>query len=452
VTDSGTQHPGKPGQVAMTYEVALTDLTRNHAGRVLAILARRLGDLDLADEAVQDALVEAARTWPERGIPTNAPAWLMSVASRKAIDRQRRTTSARRRTQGAARELVAAYEDRAAMSSQETIRAQMIAEPTHDASDTSGTSVDALLNSAADDDQLRLVLLCCHPALDRDAQVALTLRLVGGLTTAEIAAAFLVPEATLAQRIVRAKRKIRDAAIPLSMPTELAHRLDPVLAVLYLVFNEGYLARSRHDSIMRLDLADEAIRLTRLIASLPTKSAEPQGLLALELFHRSRAASRADLQGDLVLLDKQDRTKWDASSIKEANTVIAQMLALRRPGPYQVQALIASIHANAKTAEETNWTIIVSLYRQLMAMDPSPVVALNHAVAVAMHDGPLAGLALIHALDGLHTYYLWHSTRGELLLRAGRNDEAAEAFRTSLHMTENPAEQRHLKRRIAASG
>jgi RNA polymerase sigma-70 factor, ECF subfamily len=433
----------KSGESEAIYDVALTDLTRNHAGRVLAILARRLGDLDLADEAVQDALVEAARTWPLRGIPTNAPAWLMSVAGRKAIDRQRRASSARRRTQGAARELVAAHEERAEVSSlTEGARSHMIHEPIHD------EPVGSTIDSAADDDQLRLVLLCCHPALDRDAQVALTLRLVGGLTTTEIAAAFLVPETTLAQRIVRAKRKIRDAGIPLSMPTQLAQRLDPVLTVLYLIFNEGYLARSGHDSVMRLDLADEAIRLTRLVASLPTQSAEPEGLLALELFHRSRAATRADSQGDLVLLDQQDRSQWDLGSIAEANTVINHMMARRLPGPYQVQALIASLHANARTADDTNWTVIVALYRQLMAMDPSPIVALNHAVAVAMAEGPRAGLALVNALDSLQTYYLWHSTRGELLLRAGENDQAAEAFGRALKLTENPAEQRHLQRRI----
>jgi RNA polymerase sigma-70 factor, ECF subfamily len=449
VTDSRTQQPSNdPGQQAATFDAALTDLTRNHAGRVLAILARRLGDLDLADEAVQDALVEATRTWPQRGIPTNPPAWLMSVAGRKAIDRQRRASSARRRTQGAAYELMAAYEERAEVSSStETVRSQMIHEPTQ--AESLGSVL--ALATAADDDQLRLVLLCCHPALDRDAQVALTLRLVGGLTTTEIAAAFLVPEATLAQRIVRAKRKIRDAAIPLTMPTELSQRLDPVLTVLYLIFNEGYLARSGHDSIMRLDLADEAIRLTRLVASLPTQSAEPEGLLALELFHRSRSATRADAQGDLVLLDQQDRSQWERNFIAEGNKVLTRMMARRLPGPYQVQALIASMHANAPTAADTNWPIIVSLYRQLMAMDTSPVVALNHAVAVAMADGPEAGLTLVDALDSLHTYYLWHSTRGELLLRAERYNEAAEAFRHALKLTENPAEQRHLQRRITAA-
>ncbi len=424
---------------------ALTDLARNHAGRVLAILARRLGDLDLADESVQDALVEAARTWPERGIPANPPAWLLSVARRKAIDRQRRASSARRRTKEVAPDLVAVLEEQSAMRP---------AQESHSMIDDSKFQHGETDLAAAADDQLRLVLLCCHPALDRDAQIALTLRLVGGLTTAEIAAAFLVPEATLAQRIVRAKRKIRDAAIPLSMPAELDQRLDPVLTVLYLIFNEGYLARSNHDSALRFDLANEAIRLTRLLATLPTQSAEPDGLLALVLFHHARAEARVDEAGDLVLLDEQDRRKWDHQSIVEANSLMAKVMAKRRPGPYQVQALIAALHINARTAEDTDWKTIAALYEQLRAMTPSPVVELNHAVAVAMADGPtsLRGLELVEAIDDLGTYYLWHSTRGELLLRLGRSTDAAAAFAQAAKLTDNPAEQRHLQRRIAASG
>jgi RNA polymerase sigma-70 factor, ECF subfamily len=424
---------------------ALTDLTRNHAGRILAILARRLGDLDLADESVQDALVEAARTWPERGIPANPPAWLLSVARRKAIDRQRRASSARRRTKEAAPELVAVQEEQSAMRpSSET--PSMIDDTQFDLSETD--------LAAAADDQLRLVLLCCHPALDRDAQVALTLRLVGGLSTIEIAAAFLVPEATLAQRIVRAKRKIRDAAIPLSMPAELDQRLDPVLTVLYLIFNEGYLARSNHTTALRLDLANEAIRLTRLLATLPTQSAEPLGLLALQLFHHSRAEARIDEAGDLVLLDEQDRTKWNTRSIAEANRLMAKVMAHRRPGPFQVQALIAALHINAPTAQDTDWKTIAALYEQLLAMTASPVIELNHAVAVSMADDAnhLRGLALVEAIDGLHTYYLWHSTRAELLLKVGRSADAAAAFAEAAKLTDNPAEQRHLQRRLTAAG
>jgi RNA polymerase sigma-70 factor, ECF subfamily len=423
---------------------ALTDLARNHAGRVLAILARRLGDLDLADESVQDALVEAARTWPERGVPNNPPAWLLSVARRKAIDRQRRASSARRRTKEVAPELVAVQEEQSAM------RPAQESHPMIDDTKFEQGETDPV---AAADDQLRLVLLCCHPALDRDAQIALTLRLVGGLTTTEIAAAFLVPEATLAQRIVRAKRKIRDAAIPLSMPAELDQRLDPVLTVLYLIFNEGYLARSSHETALRFDLANEAIRLTRLLATLPTQSAEPDGLLALELFHNARAEARVDEAGDLVLLNEQDRTKWDRKSIGEANTLMAKVMAKRQPGPFQVQALIAALHINARTAQDTDWKTIAALYEQLFSMTPSPVVELNHAVAVAMADDPNSprGLELVEAIDGLGTYYLWHSTRGELLLRLGRTSEAADAFAQAAKLTDNPAEQRHLQRRIAAT-
>ncbi len=423
---------------------ALTDLARNHAGRVLAILARRLGDLDLADESVQDALLEAARTWPESGIPANPPAWLLSVARRKAIDRQRRASSARRRTKEVAPELIAVHEEQSSLRPSN--------KPTPMINDIQLELNETDL-AAAEDDQLRLVLLCCHPSLDRDTQVALTLRLVGGLTTTEIAAAFLVPEATLAQRIVRAKRKIRDAGIPLSMPVELQQRLDPVLAVLYLIFNEGYLARSNHPTALRLDLATEAIRLTRLLASLPTQSGEPEGLLALELFHHSRAEARIDEAGDLVLLHEQNRTKWDRPSIGEANRLIAKVMAKRQPGPYQVQALIASFHINAPSADETDWKTIAALYEQLVAMTPSPVIELNRAVAIAMADDPAdtRGLELVEAIDGLHTYYLWHSTRGELLLRVGRSADAVAAFTEAVKLTDNPAEQRHLHRRLAAA-
>jgi RNA polymerase sigma-70 factor, ECF subfamily len=417
---------------------ALTDLTRTHAGRILAILARGLNDLDLADEAVQDALLEATRTWPERGVPDNPPAWLLSVARRKAIDRQRRASSARRRTHNVAPALVAAQSDQ--HPDDDLTRTHMI-------TDSAQLSDESVL-ADADDDQLRLVLLCCHPALDQDAQVALTLRLVGGLTTQEIASAFLIPEATLAQRIVRAKRKIRDAQIPLNLPARIDDRLDPVLTVLYLIFNEGYLARNNQSEVLRLELVDEAIRLTRLVASLVTHSGEPEGLLALELFHRSRVATRTNSVGELVLLDEQDRSKWDLAVIAEGNRIVAMMMAKRQPGPYQVQALIAAIHANARTAAETNWPMIVSLYAQLRAMSPSPVVALNHAVAVAMVDGPQAGLTLMELLDDLHKYHLWHAARGELLHRAGRPAEAIQSLRSSLELTQNSAEQRHLQRRI----
>ena len=300
----------------------------------------------------------------------------------------------------------------------------------------------------ADEDQLRLVLLCCHPALDPDAQIALTLRLVGGLTTSEIAAAFLVPEPTLAQRIVRAKRKIRDANIPLSIPTRLDERIDVLLGVLFLIFNEGYLPRGGTDAVTRVDLADEAIRLTRLVATLTPDSCEALGLLALELFSRSRARARADAHGDLIVLEGQDRSLWDRELIREANRLVAMVMQRRQPGPFQMQALIAAHHANAQRATDTDWPTIAALYAQLRSMTASPVVALNHAVAVAMTEGPLAGLSVLDAVTGLDQYHLFHATRGELLLRAGRADESVQPFERARSLTENPAEQRHLDRRV----
>jgi RNA polymerase sigma-70 factor (ECF subfamily) len=410
----------------------LTRLAREESGRVLALLARRFG-VDLADDAVQDALGEAARVWPTDGVPANPPAWLMTVAKRKAIDRLRREASARRRTRNAALDRTVAAHD-----------------------DTPGPPERNVMiddDASVTDDQLRLILLCCHPALDRDTQVALTLRLVGGLTTAEIASAFLVPEATLAQRIVRAKRKIRDAGIPLRIPAELDDRVDAVLAVLYLVFNEGYLSRSGggDGALVRVDLADEAIRLTAHVSQLVPEHAEVDGLLALELFHRARASTRTDAAGELVLLDHQDRRQWDLAAIRSANAVLARALRRMQPGPYQLQAVIASHHANARTAADTDWPAIAGSYAQLVAMTDSPVVRLNHAIAVAMADGPHAGLALLDALAGLDRYHLFHAARGELLLRAGDGATARAAFERAIALTDNAAERRHLRRRSDAS-
>lgn len=407
---------------------ALTRLAREEASRVLALLARRFGDLDLADESVQDALTEAARTWPERGVPANPAGWLLAVARRKAIDRLRRTSSARRRTLAAAPELATG------------------ADPTPPRPE------DALVlddpdDLPVDDDQLRLVLLCCHPALGRDAQVALILRLVGGLSTPEIAAAFLLPEATLAQRIVRAKRKIRDAGIPLRIPADLDSRIEVVLAVLYLVFNEGYLSRSDSGQVVRVDLVDEAVRLTELVAALVPDHPEVLGLLTLQRFHRARLATRTDAEGELVLLEDQDRTCWDRAEIAAANGLLHRAIGLMRPGPYQLQAVIAGYHANAPTHADTDWPAIATAYRQLVAMTGSPVVQVNHAVAVAMADGPGAGLALLRSLDGVDGYHLFHVARAELLVRAGRRAEAVEAFARARELTGNPAEQRHLVRR-----
>jgi RNA polymerase sigma-70 factor (ECF subfamily) len=412
---------------------ALTRLTREQSGRVLALLARRYGDVDLADESVQDALAEAARTWPERGIPTNPPAWLMAVARRKAIDRLRRASSARRRTTAAAPALLAAA------------RADL------DAAEGADTMIDDSAAAIADD-HLRLVLLCCHPSLERDTQVALTLRLVGGLTTAEIAAAFLLPEATLAQRIVRAKRKIRDAGIPLSIPANLDQRVEAVLSVLYLIFNEGYLSRGAGEAAVRVDLIDESVRLAELMITLVPNNAEALGLLSLQLFHRARTGTRVDAMGELVLLEHQDRTRWDLAEIRRANAVLHEAMRLMHPGAFQLQAIIAGHHANARTAADTDWVAVVTAYGHLAAVTQSPIVRVNHAVAVAMADGPQAGLAMLEQLDGVQDYHLFHAARGELLLRADRHMDAATAFDRAATLTDNPAEQRHLVRRRAACG
>jgi RNA polymerase sigma-70 factor (ECF subfamily) len=414
-------------------DAALTRLAREESGRVLALLARRLRDLDLADEAVQDALATAARRWPVDGIPNNPAAWLFTVARNRAIDRLRREASLRRRTLTAAPDLVRAADD-----------GPMIPDP---------TGTDAMILEPDEqplaDDQLRLMLLCCHPALDRDTQVALTLRLVGGLTTAEIAAGLLVQEATLAQRIVRAKRKIRDAGIPLTIPVDLSERVDVVLGVLYLVFNEGYLSRST-DAVVRVDLVDEAIRLTQALADVVDDDPEVLGLLALERFHRARSATRTDHAGDLVLLDDQDRTRWDRHEIAAAERILVRAIRQMQPGPYQLQAVIARHHAVACTAADTDWPSIVAAYRQLVAMTDSPVARLNHAVAVAMADGAHAGLAELERVDGLDRYHLYHATRAELLHRAGRPAEAADAFAVAISLTGNEAERRHLTRRRRA--
>jgi RNA polymerase sigma-70 factor (ECF subfamily) len=403
---------------------AVTRLAREESGHVLALLAHRFGDLDLADEAVQDALLTASQ-WST--IPDNPPAWLFTVARNNAVDRLRRADVERRRIHAAAPDLLAESSRQQGADEEDP----MIVE-----------------HSEVGDEQLRLLLLCCHPALERDTQVALTLRLVGGLTTAEIAAAFFVPEATLAQRIVRAKRKIRGAAIPLSIPARLDDRVDALLTVLYLVFNEGYLSRGDTPGI-RVDLVDEAIRLTRRAAEVLPESAEVYGLLALELFTHARTPARL-VAGELVLLDDQDRGVWSAELIDEANAVLFSALRRMHPGPFQLQAIIAAHHANAPTADATDWGAIVAAYRQLAAVAPSPVVTLNYSVAVSMAEGPRKGLRMLDTVVGLDEYYLYWAARGELLARAGETVEAVAALRRARLTAQNPAEQRHLDRRIAA--
>jgi RNA polymerase sigma-70 factor, ECF subfamily len=408
---------------------ALTRLQREEGGRVLALLARRFGDLDLADDAVQDAMIEANNRWPVDGIPANPAGWLMTVARRKAID-------ATRRAQSRIRRLRAAAPDLATEQNQENPLM---------------TTTEEDINVT--DERLRLMFLCCHPALDQEAQVALTLRLVGGLTTPEIAAAFVTPEPTLAQRIVRAKRKIRDAGIPMNMPADLNERVDAILAVLYLTFNEGYLSRSASaNALQRVDLAAEAIRLTSLLVTLLPGHAEVLGLSALQLFEHSRSDTRVDDDGRLVLLDHQDRSRWNAPMIQQGNALLTEAMKRLSPGPYQLQAVIASYHANARTAADTDWSTIEALYRQLVAVTGSPVVALNHGVAVAMTDGPKAGLAVMDAIEGLDRYHLYHSTRAELLRRLDRPADALAAYRLARDRTDNASERRFLDERIALLG
>ncbi len=403
---------------------------REESGRVLATLIRLLGgDFDAAEEAVADAFVAALETWPRDGIPANPGAWITTTARNRALDRLRR---ARRH----AEKLVEIERGLAAAGTEAIVRLGN--------------------ESRLADDRLRLIFTCCHPALALDARVALTLRTLGGLTTPEIARAFLVPEATLAQRIVRAKKKIRDAGIPYRVPPDdlLPERLDGVLAVLYLVFNEGYSA-TRGDALVRRELCSESIRLARLLVALMPDAAEARALLALLLLQDSRREARSGPAGDLVVLEDQERARWDAAEIAEGLALVDEtfrgLSAGEGPGPYLLQAAIAACHARSRTAADTPWSEIAALYGLLAVVAPGPVVELNRAVAVAKADGPAAGLVLVEALraDGaLDAYHLLHATRADLLRRVGRRREAAAAYERALALVTNDAERTFLARRL----
>ena len=408
-----------PPQAGLAYsrqlEVAIAEVFRAEYGRAVATLTRVFGDIDIAEDAVQDAFATAVTHWPDTGLPPSPPGWIITTARNRAIDKLRRE---------------AARQDKQAQAALLTAESEPAEE------------------SPVQDDRLRLIFTCCHPTLSVSAQVALTLRLLGGLNTAEIAHAFLVPEPTMAQRLVRAKGKIRDARIPYRVPAEadLPGRLTAVLAVVYLIFNGGYAAGSG-DELIRPDMCAEAIRLGRLLATLMPDEAEVAGLLALMLLLHSRHDARTTPDGQLVLLTDQDRTRWDRELISEGQSIVRQCLRRAQPGPYQIQAAINAVHSDAATAEETQWAQILQLYDQLLALTPSPVVALHRSVAVAEVHGPAAALA---ATDGLplDSYYLFHAVRADFLRRIGNAAEAAAAYESAIGLTGNAAEREFLRGRL----
>jgi RNA polymerase sigma-70 factor (ECF subfamily) len=391
---------------------------RAEYGRAVAVLTRSFGNIDTAEEAVQDAFAAAIERWPREGPPPSPAGWIITTARNRAIDRLRKDSSRQDR-----HEQAVLLQENDPLDEDDTVH----------------------------DDRLRLIFTCCHPSLATNAQVALTLRLLGGLTTPEIAKAFLIPEVTLAQRLVRAKGKIRDAGIPYRVPeaSELPARLVPVLAVLYLIFNEGYAATSGAE-LTRGELCTEAIRLTRgLLSELP-EELEVQGLLALMLLTDARRSTRVNSEGQLVLLRDQDRSQWDPAATAEGLRLVQHCLRHNRPGPYQIQAAINAVHAIASSTADTDWAQIVRLYDQLLAIQPTPVVALNRAVAVAEVEGPETALQLIDALAvDLDRFYLLHAIRADLLRRLGRNDSAAAAYRNAIDRSENDAEREFLRRRLA---
>ena len=410
-------------------DVIAAAFRRDHA-RAVAVLIGVFGDVDLAEDGVAEAYAIAVDTWVRDGIPASPAGWIITTARRRVIDRIRRESSRDDRHAEAARLA---------------------------GTDVSGDDPADLVDSEVlmRDDRLRLIFTCAHPALAMPARVALTLRLVGGLDTAEIARSFLVPEATMAQRLVRAKAKIRGARIPYRIPTDadLPERLDGVLTVLYLIFNEGYASSSGTD-LVRTDLCDEAILLTRMIVELMPDDHEPRGLLGLMLLHNARRPARVSSDGSLVSLREQDRSLWDRTQMDEGFALVRACLARRRaggiaPGVFQIQSAIAAVHSDAATAADTDWHQIVALYDQLSVLDPNPIVALNRAVAVAEIDGPAAGLELVDALP-LERYHLWHITRADLLRRLGRHEEARSSYARAVEATDNEVEREFIRRLLTS--
>jgi RNA polymerase sigma-70 factor (ECF subfamily) len=407
------------------HRTTVESVFRNESGRIIAGLIRVSRSFDLAEEAMQDAFAAAVVNWQADGVPDNPAAWITATARRKLIDYARREQT-RRNNEG---QLLYEYESRT-------------------------SAIDDDMNQPFEDDRLSLIFTCCHPAINMEAQIALTLRTLGGLTTTEIARAFLVPEATLAQRLVRAQRKIQQARIPYQVPApgSLPERLSAVQKVLYLIFNEGYSASSG-DSLLRRELCAEAIRLARTLVELVPRNPESMALLALMLLHDSRRDARSTCDGQLIPLEEQDRSLWHRDQIDEGVRLVERALGRRNVGPYQLQGAIAAIHAEARTAAETDWKQIAALYAILNTAQASPIVALNHAVAVAMSDGLELGLAMIEELGAcgeLNSYHLYHAARADLLRRMGRNPEAIESYRRALALTSNAVELRYLGRRLSS--